>query len=70
MCFDDAGRQPDGAVFEVGSWQVFATGVYVCMCGEPDGTVDERTRRICVCVCVGETSGAFSSAKVALANFV
>ena len=40
MCFDDAGRQPDGAVFEVGSWQVFATGVYVCMCGEPDGTVD------------------------------
>ena len=40
VCFDDAGRQPDGAVFEVGSWQVFATGVYVCMCGEPDGTVD------------------------------
>jgi len=40
VCVDDAGRQPDGAVFEVGSWQVFATGVYVCMCGEPDGTVD------------------------------
>ena len=38
MCFDDAGRQPDGAVFEVGSWQVFAFLI---------------TKRECMCVCVG-----------------
>ena len=38
MCFGDAGRQPDGAVFEVGSWQVFAFLI---------------TERECMFVCVG-----------------